>query len=60
MASLNVVCPKCGAKSSKEGFGQEAFRVSGSTPKDLSTDPVVVKRREKAAKLRHKNQVKFI
>lgn len=53
-----VVCPKCGAHSGKDGFGQEADRVSGSTGFVLSADPAITKRRNKARALKLKNITK--
>ena len=55
MAGQNkVYCPKCGASSTKDGFGVESNRVSCAMPAVHS--PVTKDRRAKAALIRKQNR----
>jgi len=59
MASIGggkVYCPKCGATSTKSPFGDEPNRVSRPREKGNSMDPVLVKRRARAARIRAQNK----
>jgi uncharacterized Zn finger protein (UPF0148 family) len=50
-----VTCPKCGAVSRQEGFGKEETRKLGGRNMPHSQEPIVTKRRERAAALRKRN-----
>ena len=55
MAGQNkVYCPKCGASSTKEGFGQEPTRAS--CPMSMVYNPATAVRRNKAAAIRRQNR----
>jgi hypothetical protein len=45
----------CGALAAKEGFGTESFRTLRPGHMALSQDPVIAKRRNRAAQLRTNN-----
>lgn len=55
VGSGKVACPTCGAYSGKEGFGRDFPRQMRGTNIPLSNDPVIAKRRSRAARLRRKN-----